>query len=220
MPHALPDHYAVLQVRPSAAVEQIKAAYLRLVLRWHPDRNPSPEATRRTAQINAAWEVLKDPTRRAAYDRRLQRQRASPAPAAASRPTRRDRSPRPARATLDPAAAERARRAAEASAREAAARRQREAEYERRRTASEHLWQPPPESALGWSDRDFVIGHWYRTNLGPYKVIDLRDKWVDVYYTDGNIVTLPREDVWRHWQQQVQRRRGGRAAPRPPGRSR
>ena len=210
----LPDHYAVLQVHRTASAAQIKAAYLRQVSRWHPDRNPSPEATRRTAQINAAWEVLGDVARRAAYDKRLLRPRTTAAPAGTPNPVRRNRPPEPPRARADPAAAERARRAAEASAREAEARRQRDAEFERRRTASEHLWQPPPEGALGWSDPDFMIGHWYRSNLGPYKVVDLRDRWVDIYYTDGNIVTLRREDLWRHWQQQVQRRRRGSQAAR------
>lgn len=221
MPPSEPDHYALLEVDRSAGVEQIKAAYLQQVLRWHPDRNPSAEATRRTARINAAWEVLQDPARRAAYDRRLARRHPprsgtppSPAPAARARRARPQRpSPAP-----DPAAAERARRAAEASAREAEARRQRDAQYEQRRKASEHLWQPPPDAALGWSDREFVVGHWYRNNAGPYRVIDVRGKLVDIYYPDGNIVSFPREDLWAHWQRQVQRRNGvnrsGRSAPR------
>ena len=209
------DHYALLKVHPSATVEQIKAAYLREVSRWHPDRNPSTEAGTRTAQINAAWEVLPDPNTRAAYDRRL---KLSPAaqPAAPTTPRTRKqppsqaaRPPRPAPAAPDPAAAERARRAAEASAREAETLRRRNAEAEQRRKAAEHLWQPPPDSALGWPDRDFVIGHWYRNNRGPYRVIDVRGNLIDIYYPDGDIATFRREELWPHWQRQVQRRDRG-----------
>ena len=205
------DHYAILKVHPSATVEQIKAAYLREVALWHPDRNPSREAGRRTARINAAWEVLRDPDARAAYDRQLKRR----PPAQTTGRTRKDTPPpaarpsRPASPAPDPAAAERARRAAEASAREAEALRQRNAQAEQRRKAAEHLWQPPPDSTLGWPDRDFVIGHWYRNNRGPYRVIDVRGNLVDIYYPDGDIVTFRREDLWPHWQRQVQRRDRG-----------
>ena len=216
------DHYATLQVDPSASPEQVKAAYLRQVSIWHPDRNPSEQATARTARINAAWEVLGDPARRATYDRRRKRAAtASPSSRPATPSARRAqpaRTARPAPARPDPAAAARARREAEARAREAEERRRREAEYERRRQASEHLWQPPPESDLGWSDRDFVIGHWYRNNLGPYRVIDVKERFVEVYYPDGSIVSLRRDDLWRHWQRQVEGRgrpiRSGRPAPR------
>ncbi|MGD9890461.1 MAG: J domain-containing protein [Dehalococcoidia bacterium] len=200
------DYYALLHVHPSATLEQVRAAYLRQIGQWHPDRNATEEATRRTAQINAAWEVLRDPSRRAAYDRQ-RRHAGGGQPAPADR-HRQDRTPRPRQAAVDPAAAERARRGAEASARESQARKQREAEYERRRRASEPLWQPPDERGYGWSDQAFVVGHWYRNNRGPYRLIDVRGKYADVYYTDGDIVSLPADDLWRHWQHQVQRRSG------------
>ena len=64
------DHYAVLQVHPEAEPEVIAAAYRSLAQLYHPDRNPSPEAGPRMVQINLAYEVLRDPERRAAYDRR------------------------------------------------------------------------------------------------------------------------------------------------------
>ena len=63
------DHYAVLQVHPSAHPDVIQAAYRRLALLYHPDKNPSAEAARMMAQINVAYEVLSDPERRAEYDR-------------------------------------------------------------------------------------------------------------------------------------------------------
>ncbi len=216
MPAADIDYYTLLKVRPDANVEQIRAAYLRQIGQWHPDRNPSDQATRRTAQINAAWEVLQDPSRRAEYDRQRRRPGAA---TAGSTDRRQSRPPKAAHTPVDPAAAERARRGAEASARDAEARRQREAEYEQRRKASERLWQPPVESGFGWSDRDFVVGHWYRTNRGPYRVIDVRGKYVEIYYADGEIVSLPAEELWRYWQRQVQRRTTTNRAARGATRS-
>lgn len=63
------DYYAILHVDPSAGADTIAAAYHRLMRKYHPDKNPSPDATRRAQEINAAYEVLSDPAKRAAYDR-------------------------------------------------------------------------------------------------------------------------------------------------------
>ena len=60
----------MLQVHPEAEPEVIAAAYRSLAQLYHSDRNPSPEAGPRMVQINLAYEVLRDPGRRAAYDRR------------------------------------------------------------------------------------------------------------------------------------------------------
>ncbi len=62
------DLYETLQVSPHADAEVIEAAYRVLARRYHPDRNRSPAATAAMARINAAWETLRDPKRRAAYD--------------------------------------------------------------------------------------------------------------------------------------------------------
>ncbi len=62
------DLYDTLQVSPHADAEVIEAAYRVLARRYHPDRNPSPAATAAMARLNAAWETLRDPERRAAYD--------------------------------------------------------------------------------------------------------------------------------------------------------
>jgi curved DNA-binding protein CbpA len=64
-----PDPYKILQVDPEADPEVIQAAYRRLAQKFHPDRASGEEAARRMIAINAAWEVLGDPARRAAYDR-------------------------------------------------------------------------------------------------------------------------------------------------------
>jgi curved DNA-binding protein CbpA len=178
MPPSDADYYAILQVHPAAGVDQIRAAYLRQIGRWHPDRNTSEEATRRTAQINAAWEVLQDPTRRAAYDRQRGRSGVKHTEPVFRRRAEGASQSRPQ--AVDRAAAERARRGAEASAREARARKQREAEYERRRAASEHLWHPPDERGFGWSDREVKVGHWYSNKPGAERLIEFRGKFGDI----------------------------------------
>ena len=62
------DLYEILQVHPSAHPEVVQAAYRRLALLYHPDKDPSPKATDLMAQLNRAYEVLSDPEKRAAYD--------------------------------------------------------------------------------------------------------------------------------------------------------
>ena len=75
-----PDPYKILQVDPEAEDEVIAAAYRRLARKYHPDTATGPEAVGRMEAINAAWEVIGDPRRRAAHDR----QRALQAAAARS----------------------------------------------------------------------------------------------------------------------------------------
>jgi molecular chaperone DnaJ len=62
------DYYEVLGVERSATQEQIKQAYRQLALQWHPDRNPSPDATEKFREIAEAYAVLSDSTKRSAYD--------------------------------------------------------------------------------------------------------------------------------------------------------
>lgn len=62
------DHYSTLGVSPTATQAEIKAAYRRLVLQYHPDRNKEPGATERFIAIQAAWDVLSDPASKSAYD--------------------------------------------------------------------------------------------------------------------------------------------------------
>ena len=65
------DPYRVLQVDPLAEPEVVDAAFRRLARKYHPDVNPAPEAAELMAQIVAAYELVRDPDRRAAYDRSL-----------------------------------------------------------------------------------------------------------------------------------------------------
>jgi molecular chaperone DnaJ len=65
-----PDYYKVLGVNRNANVEDIKRAYRKMALKWHPDRNPNSkeEAERRFKEAAEAYEVLSDPQKRARYD--------------------------------------------------------------------------------------------------------------------------------------------------------
>lgn len=65
------DYYEVLNISPQASEEEIKKAYRRAALRWHPDRNPDNklEAEERFKEVTEAYGVLIDPYKRAAYDR-------------------------------------------------------------------------------------------------------------------------------------------------------
>jgi molecular chaperone DnaJ len=63
------DFYALLGVTRDATEAEIKKAYRKLAMEYHPDRNPSPEAEGRFKEITEAYEVLRDPQKRSAYDR-------------------------------------------------------------------------------------------------------------------------------------------------------
>ena len=64
------DFYELLEVERSADDKTIKSSFRRLAMRYHPDKNPGDsEAESRFKQINAAYAVLSDPQKRAAYDR-------------------------------------------------------------------------------------------------------------------------------------------------------
>jgi molecular chaperone DnaJ len=63
-------YYEVLGVSRSARENEIKSAFRRLAKECHPDRcNGDPDAEKRFKEVNEAYEALKDPQRRAAYDR-------------------------------------------------------------------------------------------------------------------------------------------------------
>jgi curved DNA-binding protein CbpA len=63
------DYYATLGVSREASADEIKRAYRKLARKYHPDVSKEPDAEARFKEVGEAYEVLKDPEKRGAYDR-------------------------------------------------------------------------------------------------------------------------------------------------------
>jgi len=62
------DHYATLGVNRTASPEEIKKAYRKLSMQFHPDRNPDNDAEDKFKEVNEAYSVLSDDSKRREYD--------------------------------------------------------------------------------------------------------------------------------------------------------
>jgi DnaJ-class molecular chaperone len=63
------DYYAILNIKSTASKKEIKKAFKKEALKWHPDRNNSPNAMERMKLINEAYLILKDDEARERYDK-------------------------------------------------------------------------------------------------------------------------------------------------------
>ena len=66
------DYYENLRISPSASSLEIKRAYRRLAVQYHPDKNHDPSAEALFKEINEAYDVLSDPAKKSNYDWRVQ----------------------------------------------------------------------------------------------------------------------------------------------------
>ncbi|CAK9786103.1 DnaJ-domain-containing protein [Cutaneotrichosporon oleaginosum] len=69
MPPKDTELYDLLGVKPEATDIELKKAYRKLAIKWHPDKNPSEEAEAKFKEIGEAYQILSDPDQRAFYDK-------------------------------------------------------------------------------------------------------------------------------------------------------
>jgi DnaJ-class molecular chaperone len=67
------DHYAVLGIEADASLAEVKSAYRKSAARFHPDKNSAPDAPAKFREVQEAYELLSDATKRQAYDENRRR---------------------------------------------------------------------------------------------------------------------------------------------------
>lgn len=67
------DYYSILEVGENATQENIKSAFKKQAIKWHPDKNPGVDTTLRMQEINEAYLILKDKEARERYNIEYQR---------------------------------------------------------------------------------------------------------------------------------------------------
>ena len=64
------DYYEVLGLQKGASEEEIKKAFRKMAMKYHPDKNPgNKEAEEKFKEVNEAYSVLSDPDKKSKYDR-------------------------------------------------------------------------------------------------------------------------------------------------------
>jgi DnaJ-class molecular chaperone len=61
---AIKNYYAILGISPTASIDEIKMAFKKLAIQWHPDKNPNRDTTSQMQEINEAYLVLKSDNRK------------------------------------------------------------------------------------------------------------------------------------------------------------
>ena len=63
------DYYKILDIKKGASEDDVRKAYRRMALKFHPDKNKSPGAEEKFKEIAEAYEVLSDKKKREVYDK-------------------------------------------------------------------------------------------------------------------------------------------------------
>ena len=63
------DYYSILEIPQTATKAEIKSAYKKQAVKWHPDKNPGKDTTQKMQEVNEAYLILNDDDARIRYDR-------------------------------------------------------------------------------------------------------------------------------------------------------